>query len=278
LIACAGLWLATATSARASETDPSFIAQMRGRLELGLSGRSDVYSAAWVMSGVLSIDHAFSNGFGAGFDWGFFVAHEAPVTEAAGRWATGPGNPWLKVWHEGALGPHTQLSVAAGMTIPAAWLPRDTTRRALLRDAYAFGAATRGLWNAWLWAPQQIALAVTARLAHELDLHWRVGVEAGLGGSLSMGQFTHDLGAVYAQLAPLIELRGELLIVGLRFQAALTDAGPDPLQLSAQAYVRFERPHWQLEAAGMCNLDEPLGVAGAGLSVCGALLSVGARP
>jgi hypothetical protein len=50
------------------------------------------------------------------------------------------------------------------------------------------------------------------------------------------------------------------------------------LQLSAQAYVRFERPSWQLQAAGLCNLDEPLGVVGGGLSVCSALLSVGVQP
>ncbi|HET8933015.1 MAG TPA: hypothetical protein VFN67_06240 [Polyangiales bacterium] len=277
-IACVGLSLSAAPLARADDADPSFIETLRGRLELGWSARSDVVSSLSVLSGVVSLDKEFSNGFGAGLDWGFFLAHESPMTDAAGRWGHGPGNPWFKVWREHTLGLDTQLSFALGVTFPAAWLPRDATRRGLLRDAYAFGAATRGLWNAWLWAPQQIALAGTGRLVHELNDHVRVGVEAGLAGSLSMGQFTRDLGAFYAQLAPLFELRGELLLVGLRLQAVLTDARPDPLQLSSQAYVRFERPHWQLEAAGLCNLDEPLGVFGTGLSVCSALLSLGAQP
>lgn len=277
-LSCASLWLIAAARAHAAEADASFIESMRGRLELGWSGRSDVVSSLWVVSGVLSIDREFSNGFGAGFDWGFFLARETPATDAAGRGAHGPGNPWFKVWHESALGPHTHWSMVVGLTMPVAWLPPDATRRAVLRDSYALSAATRGLWNAWLWAPQQIALAAAGRLEHDFNAHARAGVEAGLGGSLSMGHFTRDLGAFYAQLAPLIELRGELLLGGLRFQAVLTDARPDPLQLSAQAYVRFERPQWQLEAAGLCNLDEPLGVMGAGLSVCAALVSLGVKP
>jgi hypothetical protein len=277
-IVCAGSWLVPVHSARAGEADRTFMERTRGNFELALSGRSDLMSSLWVASGVVSVDHAFSHGYGIGFDWGFFLAREAPTNAGTGRWATGPGNPWLKVWHEAALGPRTWLRVAAGATVPAAWLPPDATRRGILRDGYAFGAATRGLWNAWLWAPQQIALALAAKLLHDPTALWRIGLEGALAGSLSMGQFTRDAGAAYLQLAPLIELRGQLLAAGVRLQAVLSDARPDPLQLSAQAYVRFERPHWQLQAAGLCNLDEPLGVLGAGLSVCGALLALGVQP
>jgi hypothetical protein len=272
------LWLAPASLVRAAEGDRTLLERSRARLELGLSGRSDLGSSLWVTSGVFSVDHAFSHGYGIGFDWGFFLAHEAPASDAAGRWAVGPGNPWLKLWHEAAIGPHTWLSLAAGATVPAAWLPRDATRRGILRDGYAFGAATRGLWNAWLWAPQQIAFAIAAKLLHEPAAAWRVGVEAALAGSLSMGQFTRDAGAAYLQLAPLLELRGQLLTAGVRMQAVLSDARPDPLQLSAQAYVRFEQAHWQLQAAGLCNLDPPLGVLGSGLSICGVLLALGVQP
>lgn len=276
--ACACLWLAHGDVARAADHERTFLERTRGGLELALGARSDVVSSLWVTSGVLSIDHAFSHGYGVGFDWGFFVAREAPSHDAAGRWATGPGNPWLKVWHEGALADRTLLSVAAGATIPAAWLPWDATRRGLLRDGYAFGAAARGLWNAWLWAPQQIAFALAARLVHDATAFLRIAVEGALAGSLSMGSFTRDAGAAYLQLAPLFELRGQLLCAGVRLQAVLSDARPDPLQLSAATYVRFERPHWQLQAAGLCNLDQPLGVLGSGLSVCGALLTLGVQP
>lgn len=275
---CVLLWLIPVAAARAVEPERSFLQRTRGKLELALSGRSDLISSLWVSSGVLSIDHAFSHGYGIGFDWGFFLAREAPSNDGEGRWATGPGNPWLKVGHEGALGPRTWLGVSAGATIPAAWLPRDAPRRGILRESYAFSAATRGLWNAWLWAPQQIAFAVAAQLTHDPATLWRVGVDAGLAGSLSMGSFTRDAGAFYAQLAPLIELHGQLLAVGLRLQAVISDARPDPLQLSALSYVRFARPHWQLQAAGLCNIDQPLGFLGSGLSVCSALLSLGAQP
>ena len=276
--ACTWLWLAHASVARADEAARTFLERTRGSVELGLSGRADLVSSLWVASGVLSMEHAFSHGYGISFDWGFFAAREAPTNDGPGRWATGPGNPWLKVGRQGALGPSTWLSVETGATIPAAWLPRDATRRAILRESYAFGAATRGLWNAWLWAPQQISFALAAKLVHELMPWLRVGVDAALAGSLSMGQFTRDGGAVYGQLAPLIELRGQLLAAGVRLQAVLTDARPDPLQMSALTYVRFERPHWQLQVAGLCNIDPPLGVLGPGLSVCSALLSVGVQP
>jgi hypothetical protein len=68
------------------------------------------------------------------------------------------------------------------------------------------------------------------------------------------------------------------LTAGLRLQAVISDARPDPLQLSALSYVRFARPHWQLQAAGVCNIDQPLGFLGSGLSVCSALLSLGVQP
>jgi hypothetical protein len=276
------LSLALASVVHAEE--PGFMQRLRGQVELALSGRADVYSSLFVVSGVASADFKFSHGFGMGADWAFFLATEASASAASaqgkgqGLLAVGPGDPWLKVWHEGALGPSTHLGVAVGMTIPAAWLPRDATRRSLMRDAYALGAATRGLWNAWLWAPQQIALAATAQVLHELSPSWRVGAEAGLAGSYTLGRFTNDLGALYGQLAPLIELHGSLLTAGVRMQAVVTDARPDPLQLSAAAYVRFEQPQWQLQAAGLCNLDSPLGVIAPGLSICGALLSVGVSP
>ena len=282
-LACAWLWLTPfalsghARHARAAEGERTFLERTRAKIDLGQSARSDLTSSLWVTSGVLSVDHAFSHGFGIGFDWGFFLARETPAGEASGRWGVGPGDPWLRVWHEGALGPQTRLRVAAGATIPAAWLPRDATRRGILRDGYAFGAATRGLWNAWLWAPQQISFAAAAELSHTPTARWRIGAEAALAGSLSMGQFTRDLGAAYAQLAPLVELRGQLLAAGVRVQAVLTDARPDPLQLSAVGYVRFARERWELEAAGLCNLDRPLGVIG-GLSVCAALLALGVHP
>jgi hypothetical protein len=270
------VWLASSAAAHAQA--PTFLERTEARVQLGSSARADVYSSLWVLSGVLSIDHAFSSGYGIGFDWGYFVADEAPRSDAASRWAYGPGDPWLRVWHRNTLGPRTSWRVDAGMTVPAAWLPRDATRRGVLRDGYALSAATRGLWNAWLWAPQQISLALAGALRHELSERVRLGLDAGLAGSLSMGDFTRDLGALYGQLGGHAEVHGELVTLGLRAQAVLTDALHAPLQLSGLGYLRFEQAHWQLEAAGLCNLNEPLGVFGDGLSVCSALLTFGVQP
>ena len=117
------LWLASVAVARAQGSDEDgCVRHIRGRIELGLSGRADVYSSLFVLSGVASADYAFSHGYGVGFDWGFFLASEEPSSDLSARYAVGPGDPWLKVWHEAALGRSTQLRVAAGMTVPAAWL------------------------------------------------------------------------------------------------------------------------------------------------------------
>jgi hypothetical protein len=259
-------------------TQLDFWQRTRARLELGISGRSDSASSLWIWSGVASLEHAFSHGWGVGADWGFFLVSEVPQPSAAALWATGPGDPWLKVWSDRAPSPEDRLRVYAGMTIPAAWLPRDATRRSLYRSAYAFGAGSRGLWNAWLWAPEQMSVAAGATWFHTLSKQVRVGVDATLGGGLSLVRGADDVGTLYAQLAPTLELVGERLVLGTRLQAVMTDTREDRLQLSAQSYLRFGQATWTLEISGLCNLDEPLGFVGAGLSICGAYLAVGVRP
>lgn len=261
-----------------SEAAPSFWQRTRAELQLGLSGRSDVSSELWVMSGLISIDHAFSHGYGIGVDWGFFATVESAAGSAPAQWGTGPGDPWLKVWRDFPLGARDDLHVDVGMTVPAAWLPRDSSRRGLIRQGYAFGAATRGLWNAWLWAPEQLSLAVLGRFSHRIVPSLRLVVEAAAAGAIALSQLTYAFGTVYGQLAPALELHGELLTFGVRAQAVATSAAFDPLQLSAATYLRFEQPHWRVEGLGLCNLDEPLGLLGSGQSVCGALVSFGVQP
>jgi hypothetical protein len=252
--------------------------RLAGRVEIGMSGRSDTVSRLWAGSAIGTLDYAFSQGWGVGVDWSFFAASEVPASDAAAAAAVGPGDPWLKVWNKRQLGSRDTLQLFAGATVPVAWLPRDATRRSLYRSGYAFGAASRGLWNAWLWAPAQISIAAGVRWFHELGAGLRLGADAGLGGGLDLVRGDEQLGSLYLQVAPSLELAGELLVWGARMQAVMTDTPEDLAQLSASSYVQFHQPGWHLEVAGLCNLDAPLGVVGSGLSVCGATVALAVNP
>lgn len=256
----------------------SFWDRLAGRVELGMSGRSDTVSRFWAWSAIATLDYAFAQGWGVGADWSFFAASEVPASAAPSATAVGPGDPWLTVWNKHQLGSRDRLKLFAGATVPVAWLPRDATRRSLYRSGYAFGAASRGLWNAWLWAPAQVSIAAGVSWFHELGAGLRLGADAGVGGGLDLVRGDEQIGSLYLQLAPSLELAGELLVWGARMQAVMTDTPEDFAQLSASSYVRFKQPGWHVEIAGLCNLDAPLGLVGSGLSVCGASLALAVKP
>jgi hypothetical protein len=280
------LGLPYAASARADDQDDQepqnasaagWLENTRARAELGLSGRSDRRSSLGVFSPIVGLDYRFSHGFGLGLDWAFVIASEVPERQSA-LWFAGPGAPMFKVWYEHASGADELWQLYAGLNVPAAWLPRDVVHRALARNSYALAAATRGLWDAWLWVPEQMALAVGGSYRHQWLHHLRLRVEAAVAGSVSLSWLTSDVGALYGQLAPAVEYVLGSAYVGVRAQAVVLAPQSDPLQLSAGAYVGFAQSHWTLEARGLCNIDQPLGFVGSGLSVCGAWLYAWVSP
>jgi hypothetical protein len=256
--------------------DAGFWQRTHARAELGFSGRADSASSFHVVSPVISADYAFSHGFGMGVDWGFVLGVEAP-SHAAAAWVVGQGDPLLKVWYVTPQA-RDRFQVYVGLSVPTAWLPRDVVQRGLLRHAYAFAAATRGLWNAWLWAPEQVTLAIAGRYARDLDANMRLVVDAAAAGGVSLSALTDRLETGYAQLAPALELHDSLMSVGLRVQAVMISTHGDPLQWGSGLYLRLTLGTLQLEAAAHCNLDAPLGVTGAGPSLCGAWLAAEVSP
>jgi hypothetical protein len=258
----------------ASRSEHSWVERFRAHAEVGTSGRADAESSLRVYSPLIGLDTRFSNGFGIGFDWGFILGTEMPTSSAPAQWITGPGDPLFKVWYESG----DTLQLYIGATVPAAWLPRDVVNRGLARNAYAFAAATRGLWNAWLWAPEQLALALGGRWQHDLGDAVRFRLEAAVAAAASVSWLTRDIGMLYGQVAPVLELHSELLRLGLRAQAVAVAPQSDPVQFSIGAYLGVEQPHWSLDLHGLCNVDPPLGFIGTGLSVCGAWLSATVSP
>lgn len=268
-------WLAASLGCvRPALAEDGLLQHTRARAELGVSGRSDPHSQLTVLTPVVGLDYRFSHGFGAGFDWAFVIAQEAPTAprRESALWFAGPGGPMFKVWYETASDAGERWQLYAGLNVPAAWLPRDVERRSVARSSYALAAATRGLWDAWLWVPEQMALAVGGGYRRPLAPQLRLRVDGAIAGSVSLSWLTPDVGALYGQLAPALELFAGELYLGVRVQGVVLAPQSDPLQWSASVYLGITREHWSLEARGLCNLDEPLGFAGAGLSVCGAWL------
>lgn len=272
------LWLqhAHARAEPRPEADAGFWERTRARAELGLSGRSDPNSSFHVLSPILSADYAFSHGFGIGVDWGMLLAAEAPA-HAPDAWVAGQGDPWFKLWYTSPAA-RDRYTLYVGLTVPAAWLPRDVVKRGLTRNAYAFAAATRGLWNAWLWAPEQIALALGGRYERELDPYTRFVLEGAAAGGVSLSRLSDALGTGYLQLGPAVELHERPIALGLRLQGVLTTGAADPLQLGASLYLRLTVSEVQLELGGLCNLYGPLGFTGVGAELCGGWLAVEVRP
>jgi glycerol kinase len=106
----------------------------------------------------------------------------------------------------------------------------------------------------------------------------RLRLEGAVAAAASVSWLTRELGTLYGQLAPTLELHSDLLHLGVRAQAVVVAPQSDFVQLSAGAYVGLEQPHWSLDLHGACNIDPPLGFIGRGLSVCGAWLSTTVSP
>jgi len=282
--------LSRAVYAQATHDD-SASARVRAGLDVGLAGRTDAAERTWVVSPEVSLDYRFAHSFGVGLDWGFVIAHAAsqPFDEqaeqraarpadvgfpqGASQWMAAPGNPWLKLWYERAPTPHEHILLAAGLTVPVIWLPRDSVERSLYRDAYALAAATRGLWDVWLWAPQHTALTLTGDVQHALTSLLDVHVAAGLAAAAELGYLTQDVGNLFAQLSVGLELHRGIAYLGAFGRSVVFAPAVDPVQWSAGGYLGLRWLRASVQAGGMCNLDEPLGTLGAGLSVCGLWLS-----
>jgi hypothetical protein len=237
--------------------------------ELSLIVRDAPHETLSVTSPALHADYALTRDFGVGADWGFLLVTDAPRHESA-LWVTGSGDPLLKAWWT----PNAQLYLYAGVTAPLAWLSYDVEKRALMRLAYAHASASRGLWDPWLWAPEQASLVLGARFAQALGDDVWLRLEGGAAGSLSVSQVTRDLGDGYAQLSAAVETHTGPLDLGLRLQQVLMTSSSDAAQFSLGPYAALHMGRWTASARGVFNVDPPLGFLGGGLHTWGVLWSL----
>jgi hypothetical protein len=272
---------ATTTSNSATERSASSPAYIELGSEIGLTTHHGERSTLWVASPVIDVSYHSTRPLTFSIDWGFIVANESPL-HGASQTVFASANAALSVTYALPLPPSDRLDVYMTVAPPLAWLPDSTTRRGLVRGGYAYAAASRGLWDAWLWGPEQLATAGGARWSRTAP-HVRYGAQAALAASLPLSAIGPNTIGGFAQLAPFIELheaRGPeapQFSLGVRLQSVIMSAASDLLQLSVSPYARLDTAPVSLQLRGMLNLDEPSGFLGSGLGIWGLLFSAQGR-
>lgn len=110
------------------------------------------------------------------------------------------------------------------------------------RSAYRRAALHRGAWDIWLWAPDWVTVAATARLETSAPTYLYYAVDVGAGGAVAVTD-AHDGAALIGQIAP--EIGAQLAArwrAGLRGIAAgvmLDDTSP--ILISLEPFVAYQR-------------------------------------
>jgi hypothetical protein len=275
-------WVATAHAepAAASQVEassPARPARFGFNGELGLTTRSDEASALVVLSPLIGASYRLGASIRFGLEWGLVFATETPRQGVPER-TVAVGNPLLALLYRWLDTDTDRLELRAALVPPLAWLPSGVVERGLVRASYAYAAASRGLWNAWLWGAEQVAVVAGASWVRELIPLLRLRLEADVAMSLPLTEITQDLADAYLQLAPSLELHSEPVSLGLRIQAVFMTSSSATRQLSVSPYARVDVNAWSFEARPVINIDGPLGTGGAGLGAWGVLVSVRRNP
>jgi hypothetical protein len=168
------------------------------------------------------------------------------------------------------------VTVRLALAAPTASVPPPGTDRALARAAYGFALASRGLWDAWRWAPEQAGAAVQAGFMQEQKYRLRVllASEGGLGLTVPVSDSAGSSQLV-GQLAAEALFGKKVLVFGPRLQGVLMPlAESSSFQVSGglSALVALGS-NAMLKAQLLANIDHPLA---RGLGVWGLKLSGGA--
>lgn len=182
--------------------------------------------------------------------WGF--VHTSASGEVAGEEVgaadeTAGGNPYLSGHYVGESGP-VAYRVGLGLAPP------------LAGNVAVLGAPLRGLWNAWLWLPDTLAVVPSVGLAIR-------GVPlVDIAGDLQLGVLvpTEDGDTeVIGQLGGEIAASAGLFGAGFRVQGVwlLTEDLDDAFQLSIEPRIELRAGPGVVALRLLMNLDEPNGFA-----------------
>lgn len=108
------------------------------------------------------------------------------------------------------------------------------------RSAYRRAALHRGAWDVWLWAPDWVTVAATARLESNAPTYLYYAVDVGAGGAVAVTD-AHDGAALIGQIAP--EIGAQLnprWRAGLRgIAAGVVHDDTSPILLSLEPFVAY---------------------------------------
>ena len=169
-----------------------------------------------------------------------------------------------------------ELSIKAELIAPLAWLGRDALA-GQRRAGFALAAGMRGLWNPWLWAPEQAGAALGVRFVEHFSPLATVQLEAGAGSTLSLGIATADRAELYGQLAVEGAIHLMAIDVGGRLQGVWMTADRAAMQLSVAPFLGVHAGAISVRGQLLFNLDEPLGFIGDGMHVWAATLGLETR-
>ena len=199
------------------------------------------------------------------------------ISPEEGDGATRLENPWLAGYMAGSAGP---LSYRYGVGLA---LPLSGADDAIDQAALGIGGALDGFWNFWLFAPEQLGIAVPVHVEFAVPVVLTVIGEAGFGILIDTGDYaegTEDDG-----LDAGLQLAGEVRIdaipvvkPGLRLQTVIALTAEDVDDASQSSIVPYLRaafgPAWA-QLGIVLNVDDPFGFS-SDFSVWGLHLSGGA--
>ena len=137
------------------------------------------------------------------------------------------------------------------------------------RSAYRRAALHRGAWDIWLWAPDWVTVAATARLETSAPTYLYYAVDVGAGGAVAVTD-AHEGAALIGQIAPEIgahlSARWRAGLRGIAAGVLLDDTSP--ILLSLEPFVAYQRDEVRirlgllLPLADLRNEEVPPGQGG----------------
>jgi hypothetical protein len=233
--------------------------QMRADVEAAITRTSDEHSTAWSGSPLFRFSYYLADAWDVSGAVGLAWVNTIP-DEGENDAQIAPSNVILGTGLQSGREERPWRTARISIALPLAQLPDHGTERALALAAYDYALAARGLFDPWVWAPEQGGIAVQGAAATVVRRSRTRLVLAGEGG---LG-LTVPIGDSDASTQFFGQVAGEALIgrfgLGPRIQAIwMPLADTANFQTSAGlVVVSILSRRVLFKAQVLMNLDAPL--------------------
>jgi hypothetical protein len=218
----------------------------------------------------LSLRVALADSLDLELDWPFgFTTVSSELTEAQDELVS--GNPFLAAYYVDRQR-SGYLRVGFGVAPPVLSVDDLDQIFTVILPLYM-----RGLWDAWLYAPEHLSLVVPLQLESRRGA-LLLGVDGAAAVMIPTSDVESDDTDLLLQLAGLIGAKKEAVSAGVRLQMAwVATADRDNAQLALVPFVQGDLDNAFVYLRILVNLDEPAGVIGDGGDVWALYLGGGGR-